>query len=403
MTVRRVARSLVVGVVLAAAMLSVLSRDLFFRSLPTIDGHYRLLGLDQQAEIVRDDLGIAHVYASDLHDLYFLQGYVTAQDRLAQMDALRVAARSRLGAAARQEVARASAPLREALDAYAEGVTKLIAQYAEARALPGELVLAGRDPPPWEPVDSLAIATRYLEAMLPSSVCAAAPAARTLKGMPILAADVYVDMPEPGWYEIGIDGGNVRAVGATLPGVPGIVAGHNGWIAWALIPSTRPGPDPVATVDGILEASTARTASAFASAMRRSAVAACVADLEGREGAADRGRATFVPAGRPAIVGAAARAAALTERLGGARGIDTDAMRVLLGVPPPGVTGARLIVDLADVDTSKLVLSDGLSGQRASPHYRDQAPVWEIGEVRALLFSRPAVERAEGDLVLRPR
>ncbi|MDE3112574.1 MAG: penicillin acylase family protein [Chloroflexota bacterium] len=398
---RRAARVVVVALAFVAAMAGVLLGDLFYRPLPTRSGHYRFLGLHQQAEVVRDDLGTAHVYARDLHDLYFLQGYVTAQDRLAQMDALRVEARSRLGATAQQQVARASPALRDALDAYAQGVSKLISQYADARALPGELVLAGRDPPAWEAADSLAVASWYLELLRPRSVCAIAPAARTLKGMPILAADLYDDMPKPGWYEIGIAGGDVHAVGVSLPGVPGIVAGHNGWVAWALAPSVRPGPDPVATVDGILQGSTAVSASGFTSAMFRSAVAACVADLQGHAGATERGRTAIVPVDRAAIIGGPARAAALTAPLGEARGIDTEAMRLLLGVPPAGSTGARLIVDLAEVDTSKLVLSEGVSGQRASPHYRDQAPLWEIGAERALPFSRAAM-RPEGDLVLRP-
>ncbi len=399
----RILRGIALGVALAAATLSLLWGSLFYRPLPTVDGHYRFLGLDERAEILRDDLGIAHVYARDIHDLYFLQGYVTAQDRLAQMDALRVDARSHLGSAAQEETGRASAPLRDALGAYAQGVTKLIEQYTEARGLPGELVLAGRRPPPWQPADSLAIAGWYLERMLPSSVCAVAPAARTFTGRPVLAADVYADMPDPGWYEIGLDGGDVRAAGATLPGVPGIVAGRNGGIAWALMPSMPPAPDAVAAVDGILEGSTVHTADAFASAMRRSAAAACVADLEGRVGTIEGGRAALVPAGRAAILGRGERAATLGDRLGGERGVDMETMRVLLGIPPSGVAGARLIVDLAEVDASKLVLSEGLSGQRASPHYRDQAPLWEIGAVRALPFSRPSLAYPEGDLVLRPR
>lgn len=400
---RRVAGVIVVVALFAAATVSVLSGDLFYRPLPTIDGQYRFLGLDAQAEVVRDDLGIAHVYARDLHDLYFLQGYVTAQDRLAEMDALRADARAHLGAAARQQLARAPAPLRAALDAYAAGVSKLIAQYRDARALPGELVLAGRDVPPWEPADPLAIASWYLEKMLPSSVCAAAPAADTFKGLPILAADLYARVPAPGWYEIGIDGGDVHAVGVSLPGVPGIVAGHNGWVAWALVASAQPAPDPVATVEGIVQGSTALSASSFEAAIRRSAATACVADLQGHEGTTVPPTTALVRPGRPTVAGAPVRAAALARSLEAARGVDTEAMRRLLGVPRPGAgAGARLIVDLADLDTSKLVLSDGLSGQRASPHFEDQAPLWEIGQVRALPFSRPALTDPEGDLVLRP-
>ena len=42
-----------------------------------------------QASVVRDALGVPHISAANWEDAIFLQGYVTAQDRLWQMDALR--------------------------------------------------------------------------------------------------------------------------------------------------------------------------------------------------------------------------------------------------------------------------------------------------------------------------
>jgi len=46
----------------------------------------QLPGLTAAAEIVRDVDGIAHIRAANEHDLFFLQGYVHAEDRLFQMD-----------------------------------------------------------------------------------------------------------------------------------------------------------------------------------------------------------------------------------------------------------------------------------------------------------------------------
>src|SRR5437867_9421340 len=69
---------------------------LVYRPLPTIDGEFRLLGLDQRAEILRDSYGVPHIYAQTSHDLFYLQGYVTAQDRLFQMDLYRRAGAGRL-------------------------------------------------------------------------------------------------------------------------------------------------------------------------------------------------------------------------------------------------------------------------------------------------------------------
>ncbi|HLK65877.1 MAG TPA: penicillin acylase family protein [Bryobacteraceae bacterium] len=43
-------------------------------------------GLDKQVEILRDRWGVPHIYASTMHDLFFAQGYITAKDRLFQLD-----------------------------------------------------------------------------------------------------------------------------------------------------------------------------------------------------------------------------------------------------------------------------------------------------------------------------
>ena len=401
---RRALRGLAVGVVLAWAGLVATMGLLFYRPLPTIDGYFRLLGLHERVEVVRDQMGIPHLYASDLHDLFFLQGYVTAQDRLAQLEAMRIAARSQAGPAARASVDRAPSALRDALDAYAEGVTKLVTQYADARALPPELIAAGVLPAPWEPADSLAVAGTYLERIAPSSACAAAAAARTLKGRPLLAADLYLSAPEPGWYEVGIDGGGFRAVGLSIPGVPGIVAGHNGWVAWSVLASARGASDPARTLAALLDALPSRSARTFGDAMRASAVASCLADIEGRVGGTDRGQVSFVPPDRPGVLGGdEPRAADLGARLEAARGLELESFRRILGRPLSVSGGGRMLVDLADVDTSRSAVSRGASGLRASPHFGDQAALWETGTLHRLPLSRAAITRVDGDLVLRAR
>jgi penicillin G amidase len=43
-------------------------------------------GLEEPARVDRDANGIAHLRAGNRHDLFFLQGWVHAQDRLFQMD-----------------------------------------------------------------------------------------------------------------------------------------------------------------------------------------------------------------------------------------------------------------------------------------------------------------------------
>ena len=54
--------------------------------LPDLTGTLNLAGLDGPVTVYRDRSGIPHVQASSLHDAFFAQGFVTAQDRLWHMD-----------------------------------------------------------------------------------------------------------------------------------------------------------------------------------------------------------------------------------------------------------------------------------------------------------------------------
>ena len=64
-----------------------------------------LPGLTAQAHVVRDRYGVQHVIARNDHDLFFLQGWVHAQDRLFQMDVTRRQASGTPGRAARRPTA----------------------------------------------------------------------------------------------------------------------------------------------------------------------------------------------------------------------------------------------------------------------------------------------------------
>src|SRR5213078_1190774 len=135
----------------------------------------RLAGLQDAARITIDDEGISHVRASNEHDLYFMQGWVHARDRLFQMDYNRRLASGTvaelLGTAAlptdvqlrtlglRRSAQRsydAASPFyRAALDAYTEGVN---ARLRKLGPLPPEYVaLHVTKVADWTPVDSIAI------------------------------------------------------------------------------------------------------------------------------------------------------------------------------------------------------------------------------------------------------
>jgi penicillin amidase len=48
--------------------------------------NWSVAGLEKPADIVIDHWGIAHVFAANIHDAFFLQGYNAARDRLWQID-----------------------------------------------------------------------------------------------------------------------------------------------------------------------------------------------------------------------------------------------------------------------------------------------------------------------------
>ena len=139
-------------------------------------GELAVAGLRERVVVRRDARGIPSIEAANDHDLFFVQGFVTAGDRLWQMDLLRRTARGQLaeilGSSALEQdaqmrtlgfgvladglVERVSSRQREALAAYAEGVNANIASRGEG-GLPSEFRLLGYRPGPWRMSDSLVI------------------------------------------------------------------------------------------------------------------------------------------------------------------------------------------------------------------------------------------------------
>ena len=167
------------GLVLIAA-LSVGAGIVWLRSaelaaLPVLDGDLHVSGLSAPVTVRRDDHGVPHIEAATQDDLFLAQGYVTAQDRLWQMDASRRNANGelaeilgssllrrdkaqrvlQLGLTARRIYANLSPADRKRLDEYAAGVNLYIAQHADS--LPAEFRLLHYRPQPWTGADSLSI------------------------------------------------------------------------------------------------------------------------------------------------------------------------------------------------------------------------------------------------------
>jgi len=58
---------------------------------------------------------------------------------------------------------------------------------------------------------------------------------RTASGRPLLANDPHLGIGMPSiWYEVGLRGGGLDAIGFSFPGEPGVVIGHNNRIAWGV-------------------------------------------------------------------------------------------------------------------------------------------------------------------------
>ena len=80
----------VLALLLVAAMAGLLwLRAAAHAALPQLDGDLHLAGLAAPVTVRRDAHGVPHIEAENQDDLFFAQGYVTAQDRLWQMDLYR--------------------------------------------------------------------------------------------------------------------------------------------------------------------------------------------------------------------------------------------------------------------------------------------------------------------------
>src|SRR5439155_4254902 len=66
------------------------------QALPPVEGELKLAGLEAPVEVLRDPWGVPHVYAENLHDLFFAQGFVIASERLFQLDFMLRLANGRL-------------------------------------------------------------------------------------------------------------------------------------------------------------------------------------------------------------------------------------------------------------------------------------------------------------------
>ena len=316
-----------------------------------------LSGLKESVTVRRDARSIPYIEAKNDGDLYFTQGYITASDRLWQMDLMRRVARGELSELfgsrtldedkrwrkfgfakiAEESLAKLTPQLRAGLEDYARGVNAYIATLDD-KSLPVEFKILQYKPREWTPSDTIVIGKILADALsstwrqdllrlqldkLPKDKLAdltnrvtpndvvlygkdtevkkatamarvqqAEPGAvatglnvsdssqkallasadydehvrqrslervglyaedlaasnnwvvsgtRTADGKPLLANDPHLEPTAPGiWYLTHLTSPGMRVSGVTIPGVPGIILGHNEYIAWG---ATNVGPD----------------------------------------------------------------------------------------------------------------------------------------------------------------
>lgn len=132
-----------------------------------------LAGLKQPVEILRDKWGVPHIYAKSAEDLFFAQGWVTAKDRLFQIDLWRRINTGKLSevlgpqAMARDRIARLvryrgnwdeewkaySPDAKTIATSFVAGINAYIKSLKER---PAEFKVAGYDPGLWVPEDCVA-------------------------------------------------------------------------------------------------------------------------------------------------------------------------------------------------------------------------------------------------------
>lgn len=178
----RTTRRLIIalGIVVIVALVVVSTLIIVVRSsFPQTTGSLTVPGLEAQVVVLRDRNDVPHITAKSMHDLYFAQGYVTAQDRFWQMEFWRRIGAGRLSElfgkttlgtdiylrtvgfrrAAEQDYQAMDADSRAILQAYCDGVNAYILHRPPARlGLEFTLLQLEKVPftiEPWVPQDSL--------------------------------------------------------------------------------------------------------------------------------------------------------------------------------------------------------------------------------------------------------
>lgn len=259
------------------------------RSLPQTKGEIVFSPLSTPVHIFRDGYSIPHIFSKSEYDLFFAQGFVTAQDRLWQMDIFRRIAKGQLSELFGEKTLATDSLMRfigmyrlahewksslseisqTILQAYTDGVN------AAQNQMPIETRFLNYKIDPWTSEDCLAvyllfafqsdirwIAEPFLIAManpkklstpfysylrlfsrsleqffigfFPTGMACGISSCKTETGQPLLLAFLPVSQISipTFWYEIYLSSPQVHVRGFSIPGFPLVWSGFNGKFAW---------------------------------------------------------------------------------------------------------------------------------------------------------------------------
>ncbi|MGE5735171.1 MAG: penicillin acylase family protein [Acidobacteriota bacterium] len=181
-------------------------------ALPRLDGPVRVPGLSAPVKVTRDEHGVATIDAANLEDLFFAQGYVTAQDRLWQMDAMRRFAAGELAEVlgpsqlqhdreqrilglrdvARRSLQQYSARDRSYVDAYTRGVNAYIQERGDS--LPLEFRILRYKPAPWTAEDAVLMGASMVQNLNHGAYLSALEKEKFLARLgPELTGDLFIN------------------------------------------------------------------------------------------------------------------------------------------------------------------------------------------------------------------
>ena len=323
---RKTLKWMVLGL-LALVIMAAVGGYLMVRSAghPKIDGDLKLTGLSAPVKVVRDELGVPYITAANTPDLLKAQGFVTAQDRLLQMELFRATWRGELAATfgpdalpsdirmrvlgmrrnGDRHALKLDAPSRAYLQSYADGVNAYVQDHPGDH--PIELKAAGLKPSAWSVADLVTLvhfihythSTNFKAEIVgqklidklglaqareimpltvnpdwgakPAPTGATAKAgdagirlgvdwahlsvapetlnhqglgsnnwavgpSRSASGKAMVVNDPHLDSRIlPGyWYPVGLFTPEIQAIGAALPGMPGILVGRTKHVAFGV-------------------------------------------------------------------------------------------------------------------------------------------------------------------------